>query len=58
MWVDAFLIVSSIYVTAYPECADALLKYMHTVRSRIKVKTNWAGGKMMSSSSLRKDATL
>lgn len=38
MWVDAFLIVSSIYVTAYPKCANALLKYMHTVRSRIKVK--------------------
>lgn len=31
-WVDAFLIFASIYVTAHPECATALFKYMHTVR--------------------------
>lgn len=31
-WVDAFLIFASIYVTAHPECATALFKYIHTVR--------------------------
>ncbi|XP_062588298.1 uncharacterized protein LOC134249974 [Saccostrea cucullata] len=32
VWTNLFLVYSSIYVTAHPECATALLKYMHTIR--------------------------
>lgn len=31
-WKDLFLIYSSIYAAAHPECTTALLKYIHTVR--------------------------
>ena len=31
-WTDAFLIYSTIYVTAHPSAATGLFKYMHTVR--------------------------
>lgn len=43
-WVDAFLIFASIYVTAHPECATALFKYMHTVRFRRLGQTIWVEG--------------
>lgn len=32
IWTDLFLVYASIYVTAHPECATALFKYMHTIR--------------------------
>ena len=31
-WTDAFLVYSSVYLTAHPNSATSLLKYMHTVR--------------------------
>ena len=31
-WTDAFIIFAGIYLTAYPSTANALLKYMHTIR--------------------------
>lgn len=31
-WTDLFLIFSSIYAAAHPECTTALFKYIHTVR--------------------------
>ena len=31
-WTDSFIIYSSIYAAAHPECTTALFKYIHTVR--------------------------
>lgn len=58
MWVDAFLMFSSIYVTARLECATAFLKDIHTVPWGQQGQIIWVGGSMMSSLVLKKNAIL
>jgi hypothetical protein len=33
MWLDAFLIFTSIYISAHPNSSQGLLKYTHDVKS-------------------------
>ena len=44
-WSDAFIIYSSIYVSAHPDKAQALLKYMHNIRTGAK-RTSGLGWKV------------
>ena len=43
MWLDAFLIFTSIYISAHPNISQGLLKYMHDVKLGASTGLAWGG---------------